>query len=60
MEDSQSQMINLFASEIQGKAEDFYDFEENINSVGIEDLKKIVNKVVEGNYSFFALLPEDK
>lgn len=60
MEDSQSQMMNLFVSEIHGKAEDFYDFEKNINSVQLEDIKGIVKKVIDGGHSFFVLLPEDK
>jgi len=59
MEDSQVQMINLLASEINSKAEDFYDFEENIKKVELEDVKKLASGVKEGKYSFFALVPED-
>jgi predicted Zn-dependent peptidase len=58
MEDSQSQMINLLVSEIHGEAEEFYDYAEKIKKVKIEDVKKLAKKVADGNYSFFALLPE--
>lgn len=59
MEDSQSQMVNLLASEIQTSAEDFYKFEENISKVKLADVKELAGKVREGNYSFFALVPKD-
>ena len=59
MEDSQTQMINLLSSEIQASAEDFYSFEENIKKVTLQDVKKLASEVKEGNYSFFALVPED-
>ena len=59
MEDSQDQMISLLASEVHGEAEDFYKFEENIRNVKLEDVKKLASEVKEGNYSFFALVPEE-
>jgi len=59
MEDSQSQMVNLLASEIHGNAEDFYKFEENISKVKLSDVKELAGKVKEGNYSFFALVPKN-
>jgi len=59
MEDSQVQMVNLLSNEIHTKAEDFYDFEENIKNVKLDDVKKLASKVKEGIYSFFALVPED-
>ncbi len=59
MEDSQDQMINLLANEVHGEAEDFYKFEENIRNVKLEDVKKLASEVKEGNYSFFALVPEE-
>jgi len=55
MEDSQTQMVSLLASEIQGNAEDFYDFEKNILKVKLEDVKKLAKFK---DYSFFALVPE--
>jgi predicted Zn-dependent peptidase len=58
MEDSQNQMVNLLASEIQGNAEEFYDFEKNIRKVKLEEVKKMASQVVDGNYSFFALVPK--
>ncbi len=55
MEDSKNQMANLLMHEIDGNAEDFYKFEENIRSVKLEDVKELANIK---NYSFFALIPE--
>ncbi len=55
MEDSQSQMANLLANEISGKAEKFYEYEKNILGVKLEDVKKMANIK---DYSFFALVPE--
>ncbi|MFH1585597.1 MAG: pitrilysin family protein [archaeon] len=57
MEDSQSQMVNLLASEINGRAEEYYDFEKNIRAVKLEDVKKLASGVGKG-YSFFALVPK--
>ena len=55
MEDSQRQMVNLLFSEINGKAEEFYDFEKNISTVKIKDVQNLA-KIKK--YSFFALLPQ--
>jgi predicted Zn-dependent peptidase len=55
MEDSHVQMVNLFLEEINGNAEEFYEFERNINSVKLEDVKELADIK---NYSFFALVPE--
>jgi predicted Zn-dependent peptidase len=55
MEDSQSQMINLLCEEVEGDAQNFYEFEKNISEVKLEDVKNLA-KI--GNYSFFALVPE--
>ena len=60
MEDSQIQMVNLLMHEIDGNAKDFYDFENRIKNVKLEEVKKLAGKVKEGNYSFFALVPEDQ
>lgn len=57
MEDSQMQMMNLLASEIQENAEKFYDFEKKVLSVKLEDVKKLASNV-KNNYSFFALVPK--
>ena len=57
-EDSQNQMVNLLAYELNGNAEDFYDFEKDIRNVKLEDVKKMAGEVKEGNYSFLALIPE--
>ena len=54
-EDSQIQMVNLLSFELDGNAEEFYDFEKNIREVKLEDVKELA-KIK--NYSFFALVPE--
>jgi predicted Zn-dependent peptidase len=59
MEDSQNQMVSLLMNEIDGDASRYYDFEEKISKVLIEDVKKLAKEVSEGNYSFFALVPEE-
>jgi len=58
MEDSQNQLIELLAAEVHGKAEDFYEFEENIKKVKLKDVKEMASKITDGNYSFFALVPK--
>ena len=55
MEDSQTQMVNLLISEIDGNAEKFYEFEKNISGVKLKDVKDLA-KIKK--YSFFALIPE--
>jgi len=57
MEDSQSQMVHLLATEIEGDAGKFYNYEKNILDVNLKDVKDLAKKAVE-NYSFFALVPE--
>jgi len=54
-EDSQSQMMELLTAEINGKAEELYEYEKNIRNVKIADVKELA-KIK--NYSFFALVPE--
>ena len=56
MEDSQEQMVALLVEEINGKAEDFYEYEKNIANVKLQDVKDLAKKVKE-KYSFFALVP---
>jgi len=58
MEDSQVQMVHLLMHEIDGNAKEFYEFEKNISSVKLEDVKELAGKVKGKNYSFFALVPE--
>jgi len=57
MEDSQSQMVHLLASEINGNAKEFYNYENKIKSVKLEDVKELAKNAIKG-YSFFALVPE--
>lgn len=54
MEDSQSQMLQLLYHEVEGSAEDYYDFEKKISQVKLEDVKRLA-KIKD--YSFYALLP---
>src|SRR6056297_975734 len=60
IEDSQEQMTELLFSEVHSNAEDFYKFEKKIRQVKLKDIHKLADKVAKGNYSFFALLPEEK
>lgn len=61
LESSQRQMMNLLHSEIsEGGAENFYNFTKRIKSVSLRDVKKVASKIKKGNYSFFALVPEEK
>lgn len=55
MEDSSGQMHQLLLSEIDGNAEDFYRFEENVKKVKLKDVKSLA-KIKD--HSFFALVPE--
>jgi predicted Zn-dependent peptidase len=55
MEDSQNQMVNLLMHEINGNAEEFYEFEKNISEVKLSDVKDLAKLK---DYSFFALIPE--
>lgn len=59
MEDSQEQMVNLLLYESLNEATKFYDFEENVSNVTIEEVKELASRVKEGNYSYFELVPED-
>jgi predicted Zn-dependent peptidase len=58
MEDSQTQMVNLLLSEIENKAESFYEFEEKVRNVKLSDVKEMASKV-KGAFSFFALVPKE-
>ncbi len=59
MEDSQDRMVDLLKTEICCNAEELYEFKEKINSVNLEDVKKMASEIKEGSYSFFALIPSD-
>ena len=56
-EDSQGQMVNLLVNELEGDAKYFYEFEKNIRSVKLSDVKEIAKKAIS-NFSFLALVPE--
>jgi len=57
MEDSQIQMVNLLCHEVDGRVEDFYEFEKNIQGVQLADVKGLAEKASK-EFSFFALVPE--
>ena len=57
MEDSHEQLVNIISSEIQGKAEDFYDFEKKIKNVSLKEVRELAEEISKGKYSFFALVP---
>jgi len=57
MEDSQDQVLSLLIYEMNGNAKEFYDFEEKIRKVKLNDVKELAKKAAK-NYSFFALIPE--
>ena len=59
MEDSEIQMARLIFQEMEGDAGIFYDFEKNISKVTLKEVKKLASEVKEGNYSFFALVPDE-
>ncbi|MBU2503579.1 MAG: insulinase family protein [Nanoarchaeota archaeon] len=56
-EDSQTQMVSLLHYEICGDAKDFYELEEKIKEVELDEVKKVAKNAAK-DYSFFALLPE--
>lgn len=58
MEDSEEQMINLLFEEINGNAEEYYEFEKNISEVRLEDVKELAKKACE-KYSSFVLEPKE-
>ncbi|PJE81399.1 hypothetical protein COU58_02870 [Candidatus Pacearchaeota archaeon CG10_big_fil_rev_8_21_14_0_10_32_42] len=58
MEDSEVQMTRLLFQELEGDASKFYNFEENVSKVSLKEVKKLASEVKEGNYSFFALVPD--
>ena len=55
MENSQTQLVNLLMYEIDGDARKFYEFEKDINSVKLADVKNLAHIK---DYSFFVLVPE--
>jgi len=59
MEDSQEQMSHLIYKEVDGDAKEFYEYEEKISKVELEDVKELAKKASE-KFSFFALVPSEK
>ncbi|MEM3141583.1 MAG: insulinase family protein, partial [Candidatus Pacearchaeota archaeon] len=56
IEDSQTQLTNLLMYEIDGNAKEFYNFEKNIKSVKLKDVRDLA-ETARKKYSFFVLLP---
>lgn len=54
-EGSDETAVNLILEEISSKAENFYDYEKNIEKVSLEEIRKIAEKK---EFSFFALVPK--
>ena len=54
-EDSQNQMVNLLLHELNGNANELYEFEKKIRDVKLKDVKSLA-KIKK--YSFFVLVPE--
>jgi predicted Zn-dependent peptidase len=54
-ENSEDVMIELISEENAGNAEEYYKYEDKINNLKLEDVRKMAK--LKG-YSFFALLPE--
>ncbi len=59
IEDSKTQMANLLLEEAEGDSTEYYDYEEKISKVKLKEVKELASKVKKGNYSFFALVPEE-
>jgi predicted Zn-dependent peptidase len=58
MEDSQEQMVGLLFSEVQGRAEEFYEFKKNIQKVSLKDVKEIA-KNASKKFAYYILEPEN-
>ena len=54
-ERSESVMMGLLQEEIAGNAKDYYNYEEKINAVKIEEIRKLAKLK---SYSFFGLVPD--
>lgn len=55
MEDSQMQLVGLLMHEIDGNAQEFYEFEKKVKEVKLEEVKELAKME---KYSFLALVPE--
>ena len=53
-EDSSSAALNLILDEIQGNAEEYYKYEDKINSVSLDDIKKLAKRT---KFASFILSP---
>ncbi|MEK6848595.1 MAG: pitrilysin family protein [Nanoarchaeota archaeon] len=57
-EESVNVMNELVFAEATGKAEDYYKYEEKINSVELEDVKKLAINLIKNGYSTVAIVPK--
>jgi predicted Zn-dependent peptidase len=57
-EESAEVMKELLFEELSGKAENYYEFEERIKMVKIEDVKKLAKKLLDQGYGSAAIVPK--
>ncbi len=57
-EESVNVMNELLVFEIAGKAEDYYNREDKIKNVKLEDVKKLAEKLIKQGYSTAAIVPK--
>jgi predicted Zn-dependent peptidase len=53
-EGSNETAVNLMMAEVRGKAEDYYEFEEKVNSVTLDEIRELAGK---SEFAFFSLGP---
>ena len=56
-ENSEMAMLNLILEENAGSAEEYYEYEQRINSIKLEDVRRLSRL---NGYSFIALIPDGK
>lgn len=57
-EESSSVMNELVFAELAGKAEDYYEREEKIRAVTLDEVKALAEKLISGKYSTAAIVPQ--
>ena len=58
LEESSNVMNELMFEELTGKAEEYYDYENKINSVNLKDVKELAKTFLK-EHSFASIIPED-
>ena len=49
----------LMAHEIMGKAEDYYEYDDKIRAVSLDDVRALAKKLVDQGYSTAAIVPKE-